>query len=92
MKTSRPICGIASLSLPLGIAAIEYVASRLAPEGNSGTLTWYVLAGYALVAAVAAGAILAIIALARREKWMALPLFSLLLNLIAIVLLLKWMI
>ena len=67
-----------------------YIAIRLlAPEGDSGALALYVLAAYSLVASVIAGAILAIIARVRREKWRALSWFSLVLNLIALALLLK---
>jgi hypothetical protein len=91
-KASRPICGTASLALPLGIATIEFIASRFVPEGNSGTLSLYVLAAYLLVASMIAGAILAILALVRGERWRALSFLTFALNSIAVVLLLKWLV
>jgi hypothetical protein len=91
-KALRPICGLASLALPLWVATASYLASRLAPEGDSGTLILYVLAGYLLVASFIAGAILAIIALVRREKWRVFACLTLTLNAIALVVLLKLLI
>jgi len=88
-KALRPTCGIASLALPLGLAILEYILSRFVPEGDSGALSLYVLGEYALLAAIIAGAILAIVALVRGEKWKVLSYMALVLNLISAALLLK---
>ena len=88
-KRPRPICGCLSLALPLMPVAAGFIALRLAPEGDSGSLGLFVLLAYSLAAAMIAGVVLAIIALVRRERWRGLPWITLVLNLIASVIWLK---
>jgi len=90
-RTSRATCSIASLAVPCGVAAVEFIAALFIPK-DAGALTPYVLGTYLLLAAVGAGAILAVTALVRRERWRILAGVAVLLNAVAAILLLVyWM-
>lgn len=80
----RPVCGVLSLALPLGVAALGFIASSTIQEGDSGSLGIYILAFYAVIASMIVAIVLAIAGLVRRERWAALPWLALGLNAIGL--------
>lgn len=90
-KRSAPKCAIAFVLVPMLVGGLAGLAVASTQVGDSGSLGTYILVAYALVASLFAGMLLAIAAVVRRERWLALPCISLAFNASGLAFLLKFL-